>query len=50
MAIKLFYFDNGGRAEAIRLALSYGGVQFEDIRLTREEFAEKKAAGFFKFG
>jgi hypothetical protein len=50
MTIKLIYFDAGGRAEAIRLALYYGGVQFEDVRLTGPEFGQKKAEGYFKFG
>ncbi len=50
MSIKLIYFDAGGRAETLRLALFYGGVQFEDVRLTGAEFAQKKAEGYFKFG
>jgi glutathione S-transferase len=50
MAIKVIYFNMGGRAEPIRLALHYAGVQFEDVRLTGAEFGEKKAAGYFKFG
>jgi len=39
---KLTYFDAKGRAEAIRLALHYSGIQFTDERLTREQFAQKK--------
>ena len=32
--INLYYFDLGGRAEVIRLALTLGGIKFNDIRLT----------------
>ncbi len=49
--INLYYFDFGGRAEVPRLALAFGGVKFNDIRLTREEFAAiSKYSGYFKFG
>jgi len=33
----------GGRAEAIRLALHVGGVEFEDVRITEEDFRRTKA-------
>lgn len=45
-AIKLYYFDFGGRAEPIRLALHVGGVPFEDVRITEEEFRTHKAGAF----
>lgn len=48
--VKLYYFDIPGKAEAIRLALSYCEIPFEDIRLTREEFNEKKLSGELAFG
>ncbi|MDI1246976.1 MAG: glutathione S-transferase family protein [Rhodoferax sp.] len=39
--LKLSYFDfHGGRAEPARLALSVGGVAFEDHRFAFPEFAE----------
>ncbi len=34
--IKLVYFQARGRAEAIRLALAYGGIEFEDVRMPGE--------------
>lgn len=44
--IKLYYFDFGGRAEPIRLALHVGGVAFEDVRITEDEFRFHKAGAF----
>jgi hypothetical protein len=40
--VKLYYFDATARAETSRLCFVLGGVKFEDIRLTRSEFGEKK--------
>ena len=40
--IKLTYFDFGGRAEPARLALSIGGIEFEDCRLSFDEWANFK--------
>ena len=48
--LKLTYFNSPGRAEPIRLALAIGGIAFEDVRLTREEFGQQKAEGKFIFG
>ncbi len=36
--MKLYYFDIYGRAEPARLLLTHSGVEFEDVRLTGEEF------------
>eukprot|EP00922_Rhytidocystis_sp_ex-Travisia-forbesii_P034980 GHVS01051955.1.p1 GENE.GHVS01051955.1~~GHVS01051955.1.p1 ORF type:complete len:213 (+),score=25.84 GHVS01051955.1:105-743(+) len=44
----LIYFDITGRAESIRLAFHVGGVDFEDKRISREEFEKMK--GGFPFG
>lgn len=44
MTLKLTYFDlDGGRAEAARIALSMGGLVFEDERLTFPEFNARQA-------
>ena len=36
--IKLVYFNTRGRAESIRYLLAYAGVDYEDVRLSREEW------------
>ncbi|KAI9209104.1 glutathione S-transferase [Polychytrium aggregatum] len=41
-SLKLTYFDVPGRAEPIRLSLFIAGIEFEDERLTREQFAAVK--------
>jgi glutathione S-transferase len=43
--IKLTYFNIQGPAEAPRLALTIGGIAFEDIRVSREEMTALKEAG-----
>jgi prostaglandin-H2 D-isomerase / glutathione transferase len=48
--VKVYYFDAAGRAEPVRLALTLGGVAFEDIRLNYAQIGEKKAQNYFKFG
>ena len=46
---KLTYFDiDGGRGEAIRLALHIGGIEFEDVRLTFADFRESRQSFPFK--
>ena len=44
---KLIYFDIAGRAEYIRLACAYGGVELEDVRVSREEFLSMREKGVF---
>ena len=44
---KLIYFDVQGRAQAIRFLLQSKGVEFEDQRITREEWGAIKAAGTY---
>ena len=42
--IKLTYFDiDGGRGEPIRIALSIGGIEFEDHRISFSDFAQMRA-------
>lgn len=41
-SLKLTYFDGRGRAEVSRYILAAAGQKYEDIRLTREEWVEKK--------
>ena len=41
----LTYFDLGGRAEACRMILSHGKVDFTDNRISGEQFGEMKKSG-----
>ncbi|KAL2917217.1 hypothetical protein HK105_203282 [Polyrhizophydium stewartii] len=41
-SLKLTYFDLRARAEATRLALTIGGIPFEDHRVARSEWPELK--------
>lgn len=43
MGIKLYYFPIAARAEPIRLVFVAGNVEFEDVRVPREQWAELKA-------
>lgn len=42
MAKKLYYFDIKGLAEGLRYILHYGGVDFEDVRIPRDDYAQQK--------
>ena len=48
--IKLTYFPITGRVEACRLALYVGGINFEDERISFEQFKPRKESGEFPFG
>ncbi len=51
MKLKLIYPDLPfWRAETSRIALFIGGIEFEDIRPSREEIKNMKAEGLFPFG
>ncbi|XP_066289584.1 glutathione S-transferase 1-like isoform X2 [Branchiostoma lanceolatum] len=39
---KLIYFEARGRAEPARLLFAAGGLQYDDVRLTREQWKELK--------
>ena len=42
--IKLVYFDARGRAEPTRLMLRHEGIEFEDIRLTSDEWVAHRTS------
>lgn len=44
-SIKLTYFDFAGRGEPHRLTMYIGGIDFEDDRLSEEQFAAAKKVG-----
>jgi hypothetical protein len=49
--MKLYYFDNYGFAEPIRMALNWARVPFEDIRLAEDEFRRlRDERDIFEFG
>lgn len=45
---KLTYFNVKGLAESIRLLLSYGGIQFEDNRIDKANWAAYKTSMNFE--
>ena len=46
--IKLTYFNLRGRAEPSRLILAYAGVDFDDCRVTSEEWQKLKPSKFLR--
>eukprot|EP00931_Biecheleriopsis_adriatica_P012804 TRINITY_DN114055_c0_g1_i1.p1 TRINITY_DN114055_c0_g1~~TRINITY_DN114055_c0_g1_i1.p1 ORF type:complete len:239 (-),score=57.83 TRINITY_DN114055_c0_g1_i1:64-780(-) len=48
--LRLFYFNVTAKGEPIRLALSHAGLEFEDVRMTFEEFRKMKEEGKLGFG
>jgi glutathione S-transferase len=48
--LKLTYLDIKGLAEPIRLALTLGGLEFEDERISHEEVARRRDAGLLPQG
>ena len=47
---ELHYFPIQGPAEPARLALTLGGVPFEDVRHSRDEMRKMKEAGELPYG
>lgn len=46
--IRLKYFDfDGGRGEPVRIALHHGGIEFEDDRISFQEFMETRESTRF---
>ena len=50
MSIKVYYYNSMGRAEGIRALFWLAKVQYEDIRLSPEEYAKLKSENFLEFG
>ena len=50
MAPKVTYFPARGRAEIIRLALTYAGVEYEEVSINPESFAALKETGKLLYG
>ena len=48
--LTLFYFDIQGPAEPARLALTIGGIEFTDKRVSFDEMKAMRAAGELKGG
>ena len=48
--LALEYFNAQGRAEVARAAFWIGGVEFDDVRISHEQFAANKAAGKYPRG
>ena len=49
--LKLVYFDIPGKAEPLRLLMTYAGIPFEDFRFQdRDEFVAMKESGELRFG
>ena len=38
---KLYYFDSRGSGEPIRIIFAQAGVKYEDLRFTREQWANE---------
>ncbi|XP_067009016.2 glutathione S-transferase-like [Anabrus simplex] len=39
---KLIYFNARGKAEHIRFIFAYAGIDYEDVRITKEQWSERK--------
>ena len=50
ITLRLRYFPFPGRAGAIRDTLRIGGIRFEDVHVSAEDFQAQKAAGALPFG
>ena len=41
--VKLVYFNGRGRAELARMIAAAGDIKYENVRMSREEFAKIKS-------
>ena len=46
---KLYYFDIRGLGEQIRILFAYGGIEYEDIRISQEEWPALKPSLYFQY-
>lgn len=44
---KLYYFNVKALAEPIRILFAYGGIDYEDVRVAREDWPELKPCMYF---
>lgn len=49
VSYKLHYFNLDARAELIRLLLAYGGIEYEDVRYSFDEWPKIKETGEFHY-
>lgn len=49
-AYKLTYFDVKGAGESIRLLFTYGGIEFEDNRVNKDDWPKIKASKYYLNG
>ncbi len=47
---QLLYFDVYAKAEPIRILLNHAKIAYEDVRMTPDQFKERKIAGEFPSG
>lgn len=47
---KVIYFNVKALAEPLRFLLSYGNIDFEDVRVEKDDWAAMKPSKFFPHG
>lgn len=46
---KLYYFDVKALGESIRMLFAYGGIEYEDIGVSEEDWIELKPSMYFPY-